>query len=348
MIVKLVYGQQTLKFLKQSGKLAGASLLALPLMISTAWAGSLDYWKFDQRDSRLDIVTDADVRPQVTVLRQPTRIVIDLPGIQHRGPTVYQPLTEYVKEARVGRLNGNTTRIVLELTDPFTVKPWEIKVRGLAPNRWYASLPTILQPHEYRLPEDKVAVDVPAPPPRPKLPKQRFKVVLDAGHGGKDPGAIGLRGIREKDVVLSITQAVARELEQQGIGVEMIRERDVFVSLQGRVQRADAVNGTIFVSIHANSIGMGRPGVNGVETYYYQSGRSLAQIIHRNIMRRLNVRDRGVRRARFYVLRKSSMPSTLIEVGFVTGSQDSRNLASPRFRQQMAEAIAAGIVEYLK
>ena len=336
-------------FLKQSLTVIGASLLSLPLMVSTAWAGSLDYWKFDLRDSRLDIVTDDDVRPQVTVLRQPTRVVIDLPGIQHRGPTIYKPLTQYVKEARVGRLNSNTTRIVLELTAPFTVKPWEVQVRGLAPNRWYTRLPTILQPYEYRLPEGKVAVNVPAPPPLPKRQfSGRFKVVLDAGHGGKDPGAIGQRGLREKDVVLAITQGVAKELQKQGIGVVMIRNSDVFVSLQGRVNRAEAVDATIFVSIHANSMGLGRPEVNGVETYYYQTGRSLAQTIHRSITRRLNVRDRNVRRARFYVLRKSSMPSTLVEVGFVTGSQDSRNLASAGFRQQMAEAIAAGIVQYLK
>lgn len=337
------------QFFKQSYNLIGASLISLPLMVSSALAGSIDYWKFDQRDSRLDIITDADVRPQVAVLRQPTRVVIDLPGIQHRGPTIYKPLTQYVKEARVGRLDNNTTRIVLELTAPFTVKPWEVQVRGLAPNRWYARLPTILQPYEYRLPENTVAVNVPAPAPRPARQfSGRYRVVLDAGHGGKDPGAIGQRGLREKDVVLAITQGVARELQKQGIGVTMTRNSDVFVSLQGRVNRAEAADGTIFVSIHANSIGLSRPEVNGVETYYYQTGRSLAQSIHRSILQRLNVRDRSVKRARFYVLRKSSMPSTLVEVGFVTGSQDSRNLANPRFRQQMAEAIATGIVQYLK
>ncbi len=282
------------------GGLAG--FIALPLWTAIALAGSLEYWKFDVQGSRLDMVTDQDVRPRVKVLRNPTRVVVDLPGIQHRGKTIRKPLTQYVKEARVGGLNWNTTRIVLELTDPYTVKPWEVKVRGLAPNRWYAKLPTILQPYEYRLPEDSVAVNVPAPPPRPV---RRFTVLLDAGHGGKDPGAIGQRGLREKDVVLDITKQVARELEQQGIGVVMVRNRDIFVSLQGRVNKAEAVNATVFVSIHANSVGRSRPGVNGVETYYYQTGRSLAQSIHNSIIRRLNVRDRRVRRARFYVLRKS-------------------------------------------
>ncbi len=331
--------------LQKSLGLVCSSLLSLPLLGATAWAGSLEYWKFDLRDSRLDLITDDDVRPQVSVLRNPTRVVVDLPGIKHRGPTIYKPLTQYVKEARVGQLNSNATRIVLELTEPFTVKPWEVQVRGLAPNRWYARLPTILQPSEYSLPQDRVAVNVPAPPPRPL---RRFTVFLDAGHGGKDPGAIGQRGLREKDVVLAITRKVARELEKQGIQVVMARNSDTFISLQGRVQRADASRANVFVSIHANSVGLGRPEVNGVETYYFQTGRSLAQAIHRSILQRLNVRDRRVRQARFYVLRNSSMPSVLVEVGFVTGSQDSRNLSNASFQQQMAEAIAAGIVQYLK
>jgi N-acetylmuramoyl-L-alanine amidase len=331
--------------LKKSLGLVCASLLSSSLLAPAVWAGSLEYWKFDLQDSRLDIITDDDVRPQVSVLRNPTRVVVDLPGIKHRGPTIYKPLTQYIKEARVGQLNNNATRIVLELAEPLTIKPWEVQVRGLAPNRWYARLPIILQPSEYRLPEERVAVNVPAPPPRTL---RRFTVVLDAGHGGNDPGAIGQRGLREKDLVLAITKGVARELEKQGISVVMTRNSDIFVSLQGRVQRADAAKADIFVSIHANSIGLGQPQVNGIETYYFQTGRSLAQTIHRSILQRLNVRDRRVRQARFYVLRNSAMPSTLVEVGFVTGNEDSRNLSNGRFRQQMAEAIAAGIVQYLK
>jgi N-acetylmuramoyl-L-alanine amidase len=218
-------------------------------------------------------------------------------------------------------------------------------VRGLAPNRWFAQLPKLLSTAEYQLPHDPVEITV--PPPQ-ALPKQRFRVVIDPGHGGRDPGAIGLRGIQEKDIVLAISQGVARELERQGIGVVMTRSRDEFISLQGRVRKAEAVNATIFVSIHANSIGLGRPGVNGLETYHYATGLPLARSIHRSILRRLNVKDRGVRRARFYVLRKTSMPATLVEVGFVTGAQDSRQLASPSYRQRMAEAIAAGIIAYLQ
>lgn len=183
----------------------------------------------------------------------------------------------------------------------------------------------------------------------PRNPSQgRVLVVIDPGHGGKDPGAIGIGGLQEKDVILPISHMVRQYLQQQGIDVMMTRDSDFFVSLDGRTTMANRANADIFVSIHANAISMSRPEVNGVEVYYYQSGERLAQTIHSSIMRRINIGDRGVRTARFYVLRNSNMPSTLVEVGFLTGSIDQPKLANADFRQQMAEAIALGILEYIQ
>ncbi len=178
--------------------------------------------------------------------------------------------------------------------------------------------------------------------------KSRAVVVIDAGHGGKDPGAIGIGGVQEKRVVMTISKEVERLLEQQGIQVRMTRANDTFVSLQGRTAMANRINATLFVSIHANSAGRNKPHVNGYETYYFQSGRNLASVIHRNVLRRVNVKDRKVRQARFYVLRKSRMPSVLIETGFLTGRDDAVKLQNSWFQKQMAKAIAAGIVEYIQ
>jgi N-acetylmuramoyl-L-alanine amidase len=110
-------------------------------------------------------------------------------------------------------------------------------------------------------------------------------------------------------------------------------------------QRAKA---DVFVSIHANSAGANRPEVNGLETYYYDNGLTLARIVHNKILQNLNIRDRKVRKARFYVLRKNSMPSILVETGFVTGREDVANLNSPAYQNQMADAIAQGILQYLR
>ncbi|MBD1940906.1 N-acetylmuramoyl-L-alanine amidase [Coleofasciculus sp. FACHB-712] len=185
------------------------------------------------------------------------------------------------------------------------------------------------------------------PPSRPRPRVGRLVVVVDAGHGGKDPGAIGYRGLREVDVILPIAQQVAALLEQQGIQAVMTRKDDYFVDLQPRVTMAERANADLFVSIHANSIG-GRPDVQGLETYYYSSGGRLAQTIHNSILQNVDIRDRGVRQARFYVLRKSSMPAVLVEVGFVSSPQEAVKLASPNYQSQMARAIARGILQYIQ
>jgi len=197
-------------------------------------------------------------------------------------------------------------------------------------------------------------IDVPPPETRTESPPQnppntRLVVVVDPGHGGKDPGAIGILQTREKDLVIDISLHLQQFLSQHGIGVLMTRERDLFVSLEGRSQMANRAGADLFVSIHANAISMQRPDVNGLETYYFQSGRGLADAIHRNVRQRITtIRDRRVRRARFYVLRKTRMPSVLVEVGFVTGNEDVYRLRDADYRKRMAEAIGYGILEYIR
>ncbi|BFM40027.1 N-acetylmuramoyl-L-alanine amidase [Synechocystis sp. LKSZ1] len=181
----------------------------------------------------------------------------------------------------------------------------------------------------------------------PRIPQGSRLVFIDPGHGGTDPGAIGLNGVQEKDIILSISLQVVRYLEQQGIRTMLARNSDYFVSLQGRTDMANRAGADLFVSIHANSMGAGRPDVSGLEVYYYDSP-ELSRFIHRSILRSLDVKDRGIRKARFYVLRNSRMPSTLVEVGFVTGSEDVAKLTNPSYQQQMAQAIARGIIEYLQ
>lgn len=187
-----------------------------------------------------------------------------------------------------------------------------------------------------------------APEPSPVVPQQAVTIVIDPGHGGRDPGAIGIGGLREKDVVSSIAYEVASILEQSGFRVILTRADDREIDLDPRVQIAERADADLFVSIHANSISLERPDVNGLETYYYQSGNRLAQVIHQSILRMLNMPDRGVRQARFYVIRNTSMPAVLVETGFVTGAQDARNFGDPTWRQQMSQAIASGILQYVQ
>ena len=189
-----------------------------------------------------------------------------------------------------------------------------------------------------------------SPSSSPSIPRARqgqLTVVLDAGHGGRDPGAVGIGGLREKDINLAVAQRVQATLEDRGINVVMARSSDVEIDLDPRVDIAERADADIFVSIHSNAISMSRPDVNGLETYYYSSGLRLAQTIHNNVLQQTDLRDRGVRRARFYVLVNTSMPAVLVETGFVTGREDAARFRNPAKRDEIADGISNGILQYL-
>ncbi len=195
---------------------------------------------------------------------------------------------------------------------------------------------------------------IPVPPTQPGglpgriTPIGRATVVIDPGHGGRDPGAVGRGNIYEKEIVLDISRQVAAILAQNGVSAILTRNRDEEIDLEPRVAIAERANATLFVSIHANAISLDRPDVNGLETYYFESGLGLANAIHANVLRSASVEDRRVRKARFFLLRKTSMPSVLVETGFVTGATDAANLATAAHRQNMARGIAQGILQYLR
>ena len=230
---------------------------------------------------------------------------------------------------RLGQLNADHKKISL---------PIEV---GVAPPP--ASDAPLLPPGFAKAPKERPFEQELTP-----LPSDRPRVIIDPGHGGEDPGTIGIDGFREKDLVLPISLDVAEILRKQEIEVIMTRDTDNFISLEGRTDLANDVQADLFVSIHANAINLSRPDVNGLETYYYKSGRRLAEVIHWSILNGVNIDDRGIRRARFFVLRHSTMPAVLVEVGFLTGAVDASRLKDPNHRRQMAEAIARGIVQYIK
>ncbi len=200
--------------------------------------------------------------------------------------------------------------------------------------------------------ESAPTVPVPSPQPTNLLPQQRPIVVVDPGHGGPDPGAVGIGGIYEKDIVLDISLQVASFLENQGIQAILTRQTDVDLGLQPRVEIANRASATLFVSIHANGISMNADKeVNGIETFHVagsREGQQLAEHIQQHLLANTGMRDRGVKRARFYVLVRTAMPAVLVEVGFVTGQEDALRLSDPATRTQMAQAIVQGILDYLQ
>ena len=245
---------------------------------------------------------------------------------------------------------------------PTTPQPNPQPLQPLLPPRPQAQQPTTPQPNPQQfqsLLQQLQSLQSPnannsnSPPPvnAPQpgnlaLRSGRVLVIVDPGHGGSDVGAVGVGGLREKDVVSPISYEVAQILEQNGVQAVLTRQDDRTVELEPRTQLANRLNATLFVSIHANAAY--RAGASGIETYYYQSGYRLAQYIQNSVLANLQMPNRGVKQARFYVLRNSSMPAVLVETGFLTNSNDAAILANPAQRSRMAQAIAQGILQYLR
>ncbi|NJP10577.1 MAG: hypothetical protein HC866_14760 [Leptolyngbyaceae cyanobacterium RU_5_1] len=204
---------------------------------------------------------------------------------------------------------------------------------------------TSTQPPRSNLPSDPLPSN-----PLPSVPKTGIVVVIDPGHGGGDPGAVGIGGLREAETVLDISRQVVSLLKQQGIQAVLTRQSDQEIELGPRVQFAERANADVFVSIHANAFDANRTDVNGVETYYHSSaeGKRLARVIQDNLLQGLGARDRGVKQANFYVIRYTTMPAALVEIGFVTGQEDAARMSSSSGRSQIAEAIARGILQYVR
>ena len=172
------------------------------------------------------------------------------------------------------------------------------------------------------------------------------KVFLDPGHGGKDPGALG-NGLREKDINLSVTSKVGNILKNHGVDVKYSRTTDVFLELAERASRANSFGANVFVSIHCNAFN--DSSARGVETYSYpgsSTGAKLAKAIQDSIIASGTYTvNRGTKTANFAVLRLTNMPAALVELAFITNSQDANIL---RNRQDdLALAVAKGILNNL-
>ncbi|SCM80405.1 Germination-specific N-acetylmuramoyl-L-alanine amidase CwlD [uncultured Sporomusa sp.] len=178
-------------------------------------------------------------------------------------------------------------------------------------------------------------------------------IVVDPGHGGSNPGAVA-NNTRESDNNLAVSKKLRDKLTSAGAKVVMTRETDRTVAAEGsslgqelaaRVNIAEANKADIFVSVHSNS--NPNPAIYGAMTFY-PSGKSsqLALKVQNGIVKATGAVDKGTSPATFHVLRNTSMPSILVEMGFVTNAGEARKLQEDSYRNKMAQGIFDGIVSY--
>ncbi len=172
-------------------------------------------------------------------------------------------------------------------------------------------------------------------------------VVLDAGHGGRDPGAVGPGGTYEKDVALQIVEQVKKYLSQPGCyRVLLTRTDDSYISPSARAKMANDAKADVFVSIHCNAASS--PAAQGYETLYHPNsmlGTNLAAGIQAGLRRHLRGPDRGIKpRAELAVLRQTKMPAVLVEVGFISHPDEERWLSLPSTHDLLERVLCSEIM----
>lgn len=194
-------------------------------------------------------------------------------------------------------------------------------------------------------------------------------IVIDAGHGGHDNGAVR-NGLREKELTLDTALRLERKLRALGFPVVMTRRDDRFLELHERCKIANKIPRAIFVSIHFND-NVSAAG-DGVETFYAtekvapasegwslvswlrekpepapaDNGLSLAHAVQNSVVSRLRAVDRGVKQARYVVIRQTRCPAVLVEGGFINNPAQARAIGKPDYREKLAAAIAEGVSAY--
>jgi N-acetylmuramoyl-L-alanine amidase len=370
--------------------------LALPALLGATRPRGLgdvkriQHWSYAGY-TRVVVETTRPVRTRIERLaadrasRRPERLYLDLGGVWV-GTRFDAPIPVgdgLLRAVRVGQNTLDRTRIVLDLEryDRHRLlhlsNPPRVVIDVFGDRRGGAEPPAR-----------------PGGPPDPGGPRLApdlrtiRTVVVDPGHGGRDPGARGRGGLAEKDVTLRIGRALRRRLEAEGLRVVLTRDGDRTRSLEERTALAEGVGGDLFLSLHANAAP--RRELHGLETYYLDKSHerhnlrvashengvppgsldplqrtlatlrasetstqsaALAAAVHGELVRGLrgrypDVDDLGVKSGPFYVLFLASMPSILIETGFLTHAAEARRLATADYAELVAERIARGVLRY--
>ncbi|WP_314585497.1 N-acetylmuramoyl-L-alanine amidase family protein [Paenibacillus terrigena] len=303
-------------------------------------------------DNRLIIgVSKGGLLPKQERLTNPDRVVIDLPnakfadsyfksstfGMNGTGE-IQVPNHAVVSKIRFSLFSNNpsTVRIVLDLNQSQNF-----------------SLYSANDPNTIIVDFNQGNVDVGTNPStgQPVTPPQsgKYIVVIDAGHGGNDPGTSSPNNRREKDFNLPVALKVA-DLFRDDPNVQIILTRadDTYPTLTERVALAKQVQANLFVSIHANSI-ENKPTISGTETYYSRedASKAFAQVMHAKLVQATQLPDRGVRQKSLHVTRETTMPAVLLEVGYLSNLSDEAALFSEEFQNRVAQSIKDGINVYL-
>lgn len=251
-------------------------------------------------------------------LNEPDRLVVDLPGVWAAGSPPVEVHSRSVTQVRLAQFTEGTARAVLDLGEAWA-HSWLVSPDGRGIRLTIASSPVFGR-----------------------------TVVIDPGHGGTDPGAVK-DGVYEKDINLDIALRLRQLLDASGARTVMTRSDDSSVQLSERSRVANEAVPDAIISIHCNSTTWDIfP--SGTESYYFNTvpySQELAALVHTCVVRELQLMDRKVRRGDYHMVRETSAPAVLVEVGFMSNGVDLQKLRDPEFRQKAATGMFKGLSMYL-
>jgi len=295
------------------------------------------------------LIGSGPLSPKLTILSKQKKIVIDIPYTLNQLPSKLSARYPGISQIRTSQFKTDPyqSRIVFDLQKSTTTASLEkkgdtvkiqFKEKKKTPPLAQKRKHTHKQRHSQTIKKSHYARS---------SPLKGKVIIVDAGHGGKDPGAIGLNKYQEKFFTLDIAKRLQKRLAKQGAVVIMTRQKDHYISLKSRAYRANKNKASIFVSIHINSFL--KSSVHGTETFYYKyKDRKLAQHIQKQLIKDLKHKDLKTKRARLYVLRHTTMPSVLIEPLFITNPRERKRVLLPKYRQKIANSIYQGIYNYFR
>lgn len=300
-------------------------------------------------ESKLRIVVDlsAPVQPAAVVSALPVpRLTVELKGTkgapEGKIPRQYDFDGKIADRLTIVPSEKDDSRLMIDI--PFALVEGEYKVFIMPED------PKTAKPH-------RVVIDINKKTPPGKFqftPGLANKVIaIDPGHGGSDPGAIGVTGLREKTATLAVAKQLKAMLEKAGAKVIMTRETDVDVysasitdrdELRARTTIANQAKADVFVSIHANAAP--NSSVKGTQTFYFAKSTydaMLARTLQQEMVKAGGLPDRAISATNFYVNKYTLMPSALVEMAFLSNKQEEILLASPEFQEKMARGILQGL-----
>lgn len=318
-------------------------------IVPTGYVESVD---FDQA-STLNITYSGEVKPSKPFyLSNPRRLVIDLPGTSYTGNHFSEVQVEdnpFIDSYRHSAFSSDPliARVVIDLKDDIghvmTQSDGQITIQ-LMPVSEVPEEPTTD-------PVDPTPTPTPTPTPEPSDPGEGkiYHVVLDAGHGGTDSGAVSKDKKKlEKDFTYTVVNKMKAILEKDPrVQVHLSRPDDVKIELRDRVAFAEKVKADVFVSVHVNSFT--KDTATGSETYYYRdNSKELANIMQKHLVAGTGLANRGVKTAPFVVIKETTMPAVLVETGYISNPNDLEVLYNDKNQDRIAAELVLGIKEFLK